>query len=118
MFHYVNPDQRIASRTLMLVASAGVYFLANTMPVAGIIAITEKSNLFSLWHQVFLWSFPNYVIGAGLAGIASVFGNTVGWESLVALMAVLFGVYQCYKVYVGRSELRTEPLMAAAAAGR
>jgi hypothetical protein len=118
MFHYVNPDQRIASRMLMLVASAGVYFLANTMPVAGIIAITEKSNLLSLWHQVFLWSFPNYVIGAGLAGIVSVFGNTVGWEILLGLTAVLFAVYQCYKVYVDRSQLGTEPLVAAAAAGR
>jgi hypothetical protein len=118
MLHYANPDQRVASRMLMLVASAGVYFFANTMPVAGIIAVTEKTNLLPLWHQVFLWSFPNYVIGAGLAGIASGFGNAVRWQILAALTAVLFAVYQCYKVYVDRSQLRTEPLVASAAAGR
>ncbi len=118
MLHYANPDQRVASRMLMLVASAGIYFFANTMPVAGIIAITEKTRLLPLWHQVFLWSFPNYVIGAGLAGIASVFGNAVGWQILAALTAVLFAVYQCFKVYVDRSQIRTEPLVAGAAAGR
>lgn len=119
MFHYVNPDQGIGSRMLMLAASAGIYFLANTMPVAGIIAITEKSNLFSLWHQVFLWSFPNYVIGAGLAGMASVFGSAIGWQTLAALTAVLFAVYQCYKVYVDRGQLQQpRPLAAGAAAGR
>jgi hypothetical protein len=116
-FHY-SPDQSPAGRMLMLVVAAAVYFLANTMPVAGIIAITEHSNPLSLWRTVFFWSFPNYVIGAGMAAIMSAFGNTAGWLALATLMAALFAVYQCYKVYVAHSQFQPQQLVAAAAAGR
>jgi hypothetical protein len=51
--------------------AAGAYLLANTAPVAGIVAFTGGGALLGVWHKVFLWSFPNYVIGAGLAAIAS-----------------------------------------------
>ena len=102
----------------MLAAAAGAYFLANTMPVAAIIAITEKGNALTLWRQVFLWSFPNYVIGAGLAGMVSVFTNAAGWQTLTVLAMVLFAVYQCFKVYVDRLQPQPQVLVAAAAAGR
>jgi hypothetical protein len=88
---------------LALILAAALYFLANTAPVAGIIGLTENSNPFTLWHKVFLWSFPNYVIGAGLTAIASLFTAT-GLATIATLMAVLFGVYKSYKMYVDRAE--------------
>src|SRR5207302_679086 len=83
--------------------AAATYFLANTAPVASIIGLTEGGNPFALWHKVFLWSFPNYVIGAGLTAIASAFSTLSGLATLAALMAVLFAVYQSYKMYVHRA---------------
>jgi hypothetical protein len=112
-FHY-SPDPSPSGRMLMLVVAAAVYFLANTMPVARIIATTEHCNPLSLWRTVFLWSFPNYVIGAGLAAIMSAFGNTVGWLALATLMAALFAVYQCYKVYVSHASFQPQAMAAAA----
>jgi hypothetical protein len=103
--------------SMHLVLAAVTYFLANTAPVASIIGLTEGGNPFALWHKVFLWSFPNYVIGAGLTAIASVFSTISGLATVAALMAVLFGVYQSYKVYVNRSE-ETHPQVRAVAAGR
>jgi hypothetical protein len=84
-----------------LAVAASAYFLANTAPVAGIIGLTEGNSPFALWHKIFLWSFPNYVIGAGLAAIASFFVTITGMAGLVA---VLFGVYKSYKMYVGLTE--------------
>src|SRR5579871_3357833 len=102
---------------LSLVLAAGAYFLANTAPVAGIIGLTEGGNPFALWHQVFMWSFPNYVIGAGLTAIASAF-STTGLITLAVLMAVLFAVHASYKLYV-RSAAKIEPkTMAMAATAR
>ena len=106
-----------AAHTVSLVLAAATYFLANTAPVASIIGLTEGGNPFALWHKVFLWSFPNYVIGAGLTAIASAFGTISGLATLAALMAVLFAVYQSYKMYVGRAE-QTQPGAMAMAAGR
>ncbi len=108
---------RATAHTMSLVLAAATYFLANTAPVASIIGLTEGGNPFALWHKVFLWSFPNYVIGAGLTAIASAFSTLSGLATLAALMAVLFAVYQSYKMYVGRAE-QTQPRAMAMATGR
>jgi len=106
-----------AAHTMSLVLAAATYFVANTAPVASIIGLTEGGNPFALWHKVFLWSFPNYVIGAGLTAIASAFSTISGLATLAALMAVLFAVYQSYKMYVGRAE-QTQSKVMAMATGR
>jgi hypothetical protein len=108
---------RAAANAMSLVLASATYFLANTAPVASIIGFTEGGNPFALWHKVFLWSFPNYVIGAGLTAIVSTFTTVSGLATVAALMAVLFGVYQSYKVYVGRAA-QMQPQTMAMAAGR
>ena len=105
------------AHTMSLVLAAVTYFVANTAPVASIIGLTEGGNPFALWHKVFLWSFPNYVIGAGLTAIASVFTTISGLVTLGTLMAVLFAIYQSYKMYVATSE-QAQPRTMAMAAGR
>ena len=106
-----------SAHTMSLVLAAVTYFVANTMPVASIIGLTEGGNPFALWHKVFLWSFPNYVIGAGLTAIVSTFSTVSGLATVATLMAVLFGVYHSYKMYVGRAE-QTQPRAMSMAAGR
>jgi hypothetical protein len=105
------------AHTMSLVLAAATYFLANTAPVASIIGLTEGGNPFALWHKVFLWSFPNYVIGAGLTAIASAFTTASGLATVATLMAVLFAVYQSYKMYAGRAE-QARPQAMATFAGR
>ena len=105
------------AHTMSLVLAAAAYFLANTAPVASIIGLTEGGNPFALWHKVFLWSFPNYVIGAGLTAIVSSFSTVSGLAMMATLLAVLFAIYQSYKMYVGRAE-QTQPRAMAMAAGR
>jgi len=104
-----------ATHTMSLTLAAATYFLANTAPVASIIGLTEGGNPFALWHKVFLWSFPNYVIGAGLTAIASAFNTVSGLVTVAGLMAVLFAVYQSYKMYVNRTDQPQVQTMAMAA---
>src|ERR1700683_124726 len=68
-FHSHIVGAQATAHTMSVVLAASIYFLANTAPIAGIIGLTEGGNAFALWHKVFLWSFPNYVIGAGLTVI-------------------------------------------------
>jgi hypothetical protein len=98
-----------------LALAAAIYFFANTAPVAAIIGLTEGNSPFALWHKVFLWSFPNYVIGAGLTAIVSLFTTVSGVATLATLMAVLFGIYKSYKVYATQQEQALPGTMAAAA---
>jgi hypothetical protein len=116
-YHSQVFGSRATAHTLSLVLAAAIYFLANTAPVASIIGLTEGGNPFALWHKVFLWSFPNYVIGAGLTAIASTFSTMSGLTTVATLIAVLFAVYQSYKMYVDRAE-QPQPRAMAMAAGR
>ena len=107
-----------ATHAMSLMLAASTYFVANTVPIASIIGLTEGGNALSLWHKIFLRSFPNYVIGAGLTAIVSAFSTIAG---LVTLMAVSFAVYQSYRMYAARTEqsqLQAQPRAMAAAAGR
>jgi hypothetical protein len=106
---------RSSAHTMSLVLAAATYFLANTAPVASIIGLTEGGNPFALWHKVFLWSFPNYVIGAGLTAIVSAFTTVSGLTAMATLLAVLFAVYQSYKMFVSRDEQPAQQEMAMAA---
>jgi hypothetical protein len=106
-----------SAHTMSLLLASATYFLANTAPVASIIGLTEGGNPFALWHKVFLWSFPNYVIGAGLTAVVSTFTTISGLATVASLMAVLFAVYQSYKVYVDRTG-QAQPQTMAMAAGR
>jgi hypothetical protein len=105
--------QGAGTMMLWLMASAGVYFLANTAPVAGIVALTESKRAFQLWRQAFLWSFPNYVIGAGLSGIAASLTSVLVWKVLVTLLMVLYGVHRSYQMYVASSQAVSPRAMAA-----
>jgi len=108
---------RAGGTALSLTLAAATYFLANTAPVAGIIGLTKANNPFAIWHKVFLWSFPNYVIGAGLTAIASSLSTVTGLATIAALLAVLYGVYKSYKMYVGHAE-QLAPKARAMAASR
>ncbi len=105
------------AHTTSLLLAAVTYFFANTAPVASIIGLTEGGSPFAVWHKVFLWSFPNYVIGAGLTAIASAFGTISGLATMASLLAVLYAVYKSYKIYVSRTD-QTQPKAMAMATGR
>ena len=116
VYHSQMFTSRASAHTLSLLFASATYFLANTAPVASIIGLTEGGNPFALWHKVFLWSFPNYVIGAGLTAIVSTFTTISGLATVASLIAVLFAVFQSYKVYVDRTG-QAQPQTMAMAAG-
>jgi hypothetical protein len=84
---------------LAFALAAASYFMANTLPVASIIAINEAKSAVDLWRTVFFWTFPNYAVAAGMATMADLAGSPVLWKAMVPLMLALFAVYRCYLMY-------------------
>ncbi len=92
----------ITIEPLLLGVVTGVYFIANTFPVAVVIALTERKPVVPLWRECYFWTFPYYLIGAAIvAGLHHAVG-TAGWQ--MALIALPFGymVYRSYGLYLGR----------------
>ena len=89
---------------LRLVVTATVFFAMNTFPVAGAIALTERSSLRRVWKECYFWSFPYYLLGAAIAGAASAVNRYFGWQTALLAIPVVYLIYRSYYLYLGRME--------------
>jgi diguanylate cyclase (GGDEF)-like protein len=83
-------------------AAALVYFLAASLLMAVAIGLTTGHSPIQVWDRDFLWSAPNYFIGAFTATVAVQGVSRFGWNSVVLLLAPLFLTFRLYKVYLRR----------------
>ncbi|MGB8732340.1 MAG: hypothetical protein WCC99_13915, partial [Candidatus Sulfotelmatobacter sp.] len=66
---YHRLDARmVASKPVLLMVAALVFFLANTLPISVIIALTENKSARKIWSECYFWSFPYYMVGAAAVG--------------------------------------------------
>jgi diguanylate cyclase (GGDEF)-like protein len=86
-----------------IVASALVYFLCNSVLIATVVALSTRQRLLRVWDQEYLWSAPNYFVGAFVAQITVQGVHAWGYGS-AALLVPLFLTYRLYKVYLGRMD--------------
>jgi diguanylate cyclase (GGDEF)-like protein/putative nucleotidyltransferase with HDIG domain len=87
-----------------LILAACAYFIANTLPVAVIISLTEKKPLQKIWKECYFWSFPYYLVGAGIAGIIGYMNSKVGWQTSLVVMPFIYIIYRSYRLYLGKLE--------------
>src|SRR6266700_2211092 len=103
VFHNSGIEGKLTTTALWTVVAAVMYFLANTVPVAAVIALSENQKVARIWYEFFLWTFPYYVMGTGVAVIvASV--QTAAFLALLPTAAVAYGVYRSYALYASRAE--------------
>src|SRR3984885_12530054 len=89
---------------LRLVLTATVFFIMNTFPVAGAIALTERRSLRRVWRECYIWSFPYYLLGALVVGTASALNRHFGWQTALLAIPVVYLIYRSYYLYLGRME--------------
>ena len=104
VYHASQLNQRHLEPALRLVVTATVFFLMNTFPVAGAIALTERRSLRSVWRECYIWSFPYYLLGAVIAGAASAVNRHFGWQTALLAIPVVYLIYRSYYLYLGRIE--------------
>jgi diguanylate cyclase (GGDEF)-like protein/putative nucleotidyltransferase with HDIG domain len=91
----------------LLFATLG-YFIANTLPIAGAIAMTEKRSLLRVWRECYFWALPYYLLGATLVCVLHWVNENLGWEFSLLAMPVAWVVYRSYRLYIGRLETEKE----------
>jgi hypothetical protein len=102
----------------LLVAVAGLgFFLAQTIPVAAIISLTEGGRLLRIWSGIAHLSFPYYVLSAGVTSLVTTASPRAGWQVPLLILPVMYGVYRSYQVYFVRAVPLAGGLAMATAAG-
>jgi len=93
------------SLAAMMVLGACVYMVLNTGLVSLVISLAEGRSLRDLWSSCYEWTFPYFLVGAAVAGLASAAsrGSNLG----VALLVVssMYFVYVYYRMRIMRAVL-------------
>src|SRR5271156_4967465 len=81
-FAYHDLQRVLGTGTLpLLIVTALVFFVTNTVPVAVIISLTEGKRAHKVWAECHFWSFPFYMVGAAIVFAVGAVSQHVGWQS-------------------------------------
>ena len=94
----------VSNPSTLLFLAACVYFVANTVPVAAVISLTERRSLRQIWTECYFWSFPYYLVGAGVAGLMSWLHDFTDWQTSLLILPVVYLMYRSYRLYLGKLE--------------
>jgi diguanylate cyclase (GGDEF)-like protein/putative nucleotidyltransferase with HDIG domain len=97
-----------ASKPILLMVAALVFFFANTMPISVVIALTESKSARRVWSECYFWSFPYYLVGAAAVGLVGIVNGAAGWETSLLVLPLIYWVYRSYRLYLGRLEAEKE----------
>ena len=92
------------NRPLLLMLAALVFFLANTLPISVVIALTEGKSSRKVWSECYFWSFPYYLVGAAAVGLVGLVNRQAGWQTSLLVLPLIYWVYRSYRLYLGRLE--------------
>jgi hypothetical protein len=114
------------SAAAMMALGASVYLVLNTGLVALVISLAEGPTLKNLWAQCYEWTFPYFLVGAAVAGIASAAGHGTNLGVTLLVVPVMYFVYVYYRMHIIRAVLENisrvgqenEALLAGATQGR
>jgi hypothetical protein len=117
VFNRQHPESNSPLYILMLGLAAAGFLVANTVPVAAILSVTEHNNLVKVWGRIFLLTFPYYLLSAAVAALMSAAGHYVGWQAPLLALPVMYAVYSSYRHYFLAHPAANVASAAAAAAG-
>ena len=78
------------------------FFLANTVPVAVIISLTEGKSAHKVWAECHFWSFPFYMVGAAVVFAVGFISKQVGWQTSLLVLPLVYWVYRSYHLYLAK----------------
>src|SRR5690349_18995838 len=104
VYHFALFQARMHSNSLLLVAAASTYFVANTGSIAMVISLTEGKSVRKIWVECYFWSFSYYLVGAGIAGAVAWFNRKYDWETSLLILPAVYLIYRSYRLYLGKLE--------------
>ena len=105
---YHRLDGVMGAKPVLLMVAALVFFLANTLPVSVVIALTETKSVRKIWSECYFWSFPYYMVGAAAVGLVGVINRRAGWQTSLLVLPLIYWVYRSYRLYLARLEAQKD----------
>jgi hypothetical protein len=103
--------------TFGLVLATATLFLGQTLPVAGIVSVSEGKAAGSVWWNLAQLSFPYYVVSAGVTSMVSAMSSHLGWGLALAVFPVMYAIHRSYRLYFSQLAEALQPRVMVRAAG-
>jgi hypothetical protein len=127
--HTIPTMLALNSMAAMMVLGACAYVTLNTGLVSLVVSLAERRPLSELWSSCYEWTFPYFLVGSAVAGLASAASHGTNGTNLgVALLVVpmMYFVYVYYRMHIVRAVLdnlsnvshENETVLAGASRGR
>jgi len=124
--HYVLAMLGLNSLSATMVLGACVYVVLNTGLVSLVIALAEGRPLKDLWSSCYEWTFPYFLVGAAVAGLASAAGHGTNLGITLLVVPVMYFAYVYYRMHILRTVVENissagqehEVMLAGASQGR
>ena len=105
-----DPVTPVSTFLPALALMALVYYLANSVFVAAIVALEQHENVFSVWRDKFIWPIVNYIAAAAVAGLLAQNEGSITALLVLTILMVLAAIYVSSKSYVDTAEEACENL--------
>jgi len=92
------------SKPVLLCLTASTYFIVNAGCIAVVISFSEQKPLLKILVDCYFWSFPYYLVGAGIAGAISWVNQSFNWEASLLFVPAIYVIYRSYRLYLGKFE--------------
>jgi putative nucleotidyltransferase with HDIG domain len=90
--------------SMILLVGAAIFFATNTFSIAVVIALTESKRAWTVWREGYFWTFPNYLVGAGVAWAIHETSLHFGWQASLLMLPILYVIYRSHRLYIDRLE--------------
>jgi putative nucleotidyltransferase with HDIG domain len=87
---------------LALLAAGITHFVCNTIAMSVIIGLTEEKSIRKVWTEIYLWTFPYYMVGAAIAGFVGFVSGQVGWQASLLVLPPIYLMYRSSQLYLGK----------------
>ena len=94
-----------SSAAAVITVGACVYVVLNTGLVSLVISLAEGQSLKQLWPNCYEWTFPYFLVGAAVAGLASAAGQGTNFGVTLLVVPAMYFVYVYYRMHILRSVL-------------
>jgi hypothetical protein len=87
----------LGAKTLLLALAGAAFLVADTLPVATVISLTENLSVVKVWRNILGLTFSYFALSAGVAAIAATATHYVGWRTPLLVLPVMIATYVSYK---------------------
>jgi hypothetical protein len=103
--HGVLTIAGLNSMAAMIVVGACVYIVLNTGLVSLVIALAEGRSLRQVWPSCYEWTFPYFLVGAAVAGLASTASHGTNLGVTLLVVPVMYFAHVYYRLHIIRAVL-------------